>query len=174
MTGIRLGILQRILWHIQDVYKRQPLTSLLGYLELIRYREGSVEMKREYLDRSLLKVEQIRSLSNKMFEYFLVFEKEESLNLEVQPLSNLLNYIRENIEFMQQDDMNITYTPVSYTHLVPDDQDVYLYYDQQHCSHNHKHGIVLLLDTETKHFSTGCIFCFGYFFMCRSHAVSYA
>ena len=48
--------------------------------------------------------------SNKMFEYFLVFEKEESLNLEVQPLSNLLNYIRENIEFMQQDDMKITYT----------------------------------------------------------------
>jgi signal transduction histidine kinase len=89
---------------------RTPLTSLLGYLELIRYREGSVEMKREYLDRSLLKVEQIRSLSDKMFEYFLVFEKEESLNLEVQPLSNLLNYIRENIEFMQQDDMNITYT----------------------------------------------------------------
>ena len=89
---------------------RTPLTSLLGYLELIRYRESSVEMKREYLDRSLLKVEQIRSLSNKMFEYFLVFEKEESLNLEVQPLSNLLNYIRENIEFMQQDDMKITYT----------------------------------------------------------------
>ena len=45
-----------------------------------------------------------------MFEYFLVFEKEESLNLELQPLSDLLNYIRENIEFMQQDDMNITYT----------------------------------------------------------------
>ena len=67
-------------------------------------------MKREYLDRSLLKVEQIRSLSDKMFEYFLVFEKEETLNLEVQPLSDLLNYIRENIEFMQQDDMNITYT----------------------------------------------------------------
>ena len=89
---------------------RTPLTSLLGYLELIRYRESSVEMKREYLDRSLLKVEQIRSLSNKMFEYFLVFEKEESLNMEVQPLSNLLNYIRENIEFMQQDDMKITYT----------------------------------------------------------------
>lgn len=89
---------------------RTPLTSLLGYLELIRYREGSVEMKREYLDRSLLKVEQIRSLSDKMFEYFLVFEKEDSLNLEVQPLSNLLNYIRENIEFMQQDDMKITYT----------------------------------------------------------------
>ncbi|MCR0346647.1 sensor histidine kinase [Erysipelotrichaceae bacterium AF15-26LB] len=89
---------------------RTPLTSLLGYLELIRYREGSVEMKREYLDRSLLKVEQIRSLSDKMFEYFLVFEKEETLNLEVQPLSDLLNYIRENIEFMQQDDMNITYT----------------------------------------------------------------
>ena len=89
---------------------RTPLTSLLGYLELIRYREGSMEMKREYLDRSLLKVEQIRSLSDKMFEYFLVFEKEESLNLEVQPLSNLLNYIRENIEFMQQDDMNISYS----------------------------------------------------------------
>ena len=54
------------------------------------------------------------------------------------------------------------------------DQDVYLHYDQQHCSHNHKHGIVLLLDKETKYFATCCIFCFGYFFMCRSHAVSYA
>ncbi len=86
---------------------RTPLTALLGYLELIRYREGTIKQKKEYLDRSLQKVEQIRYLSDKLFEYFLVYEKEESPELLKQPIDNCLNYIRENAEFMRQDDMPI-------------------------------------------------------------------
>lgn len=86
---------------------RTPLTSLLGYLELIRYREGTTEQKRVYLDRSLQKVEQIRSLSDKLFEYFLVYEKEDSLELVEQPIERWLDYVRENVEFMQQDGLSI-------------------------------------------------------------------
>ena len=83
------------------------MTSLLGYLELIRFREGTTEQKKKYLDCSLQKVEQIRSLSDKMFEYFLVYEKEESLELLKQPIGNWLDYICENVEFMIQDGLPI-------------------------------------------------------------------
>lgn len=86
---------------------RTPLTSLLGYLELIRYREGTILQKKEYLDRSLQKVEQIRCLSDKLFEYFLVYVKEESPELLKQPIENLLCYICENADFMLKDDVPI-------------------------------------------------------------------
>ena len=86
---------------------RTPLTSLNGYLELIRYREGSTEQKLEYLDRSLQKVEQIRSLSDQLFEYFTVFDKDEDLELPIQPLTPWIAYIQENVEFMRADGVDI-------------------------------------------------------------------
>lgn len=86
---------------------RTPLTSLLGYLELIRYREGTVEQKKKYLDHSLQKVEQIRSLSDKLFEYFLISEREETLEFHEQSLNNWLSYIQDNADFMIQDGLDL-------------------------------------------------------------------
>ncbi len=86
---------------------RTPLTSLLGYLELVRYREGTEEQKQNYLDRSLQKVEQIRNLSDKLFEYFLISERVENIELQEQPLELWLSYIQDNAEFMIQDGLNI-------------------------------------------------------------------
>ena len=86
---------------------RTPLTSLLGYLEQVRYREGTEEQKQNYLDRSLQKVEQIRNLSDKLFEYFLISERVENIELQEQPLELWLSYIQDNAEFMIQDGLNI-------------------------------------------------------------------
>lgn len=82
---------------------RTPLTSLLGYLELIRYRDGTNEEKKRYLDHSLQKVEQIRSLSDKLFEYFLVYERADSLELHEESLEVWLSYVEETADFMKQE-----------------------------------------------------------------------
>lgn len=86
---------------------RTPLTSLLGYLELIRYRDGTNEEKKRYLDHSLQKVEQIRSLSDKLFEYFLVYERAESLELHEESLETWLSYVEETADFMKRDGLDI-------------------------------------------------------------------
>lgn len=56
---------------------RTPLTSLLGYLELLergKY-EGEAQL-RYFIDRSLEKTLRIKSMADKLFEYFLVYGSE--------------------------------------------------------------------------------------------------
>ena len=55
---------------------RTPLTSLMGYLDIIRLKKyRNDEQYNLYLNNSIDKVNQINELANKMFEYFLVFSK---------------------------------------------------------------------------------------------------
>lgn len=56
---------------------RTPLTSLLAYLELIeRGKYESEEQLRHFARRSLEKGLQIKSMADKLFEYFLVYSSE--------------------------------------------------------------------------------------------------
>ncbi len=56
---------------------RNPLTALIGYLELIDMdRDALPETDREYLRTSLEKSYRIRDLTNELFRYFLVFGRE--------------------------------------------------------------------------------------------------
>lgn len=64
---------------------RTPLTALNGYLEILANQKGEQEKYPEYLARCLKKTEEIRSMSDKMFEYALVFDGEE--HVEKGPLS---------------------------------------------------------------------------------------
>lgn len=63
---------------------RNPLTALLGYLDLARggqYRsEGEL---RQYLEASYSKAEQLKTLTDELFRYALVFGGQE-LNLDMQ------------------------------------------------------------------------------------------
>jgi len=63
---------------------RTPLTSLLAYLELIE--RGKYENDRQlhhFISRSLEKTMQIKSMADKLFEYFLVYSSEwEPPNME--------------------------------------------------------------------------------------------
>ena len=56
---------------------RTPLTVLTGYLEVLRLKR-SPENKEEYLKRCLKKTEDIKELTDKMFEYALVSEEKET------------------------------------------------------------------------------------------------
>ena len=61
---------------------RTPLTSLMGYLDIIRLKKYKNEDQYNlYLNNSIDKVNQINELANKMFEYFLVFSKEQDTEL---------------------------------------------------------------------------------------------
>ena len=74
---------------------RTPLTALMGYLEIIQYDKCDESQKEEYLKKSLRKVEQISSLSNKMFEYFLIYGEEEKVELVSQSSEEWFSYIEE-------------------------------------------------------------------------------
>lgn len=56
---------------------RTPLTSLLAYLEMIqRGKYENDEQLHHFVERSLDKALQIKSMSDKLFEYFFVYSKE--------------------------------------------------------------------------------------------------
>lgn len=81
---------------------RTPLTSLMGYLDIIHYEKCSEEEKKEYIEKSIRKAEQIRSLSDKMFEYFLIYGKEETVDLIPQSIEEFMDYIKECTILLQQ------------------------------------------------------------------------
>lgn len=56
---------------------RTPLTSLLGYLELLdRGKYDGEEQLRHFISQSLSKTLQIKDMADKLFEYFLVYSSE--------------------------------------------------------------------------------------------------
>ena len=60
---------------------RTPMTTLYGYLEIMAQKKCPEEKREEYVNRCIGKVEEIRALSDKMFEYALVYEKNEKVEL---------------------------------------------------------------------------------------------
>lgn len=55
---------------------RTPLTILTGYLEVLRLKRNP-EVQEEYVERCLKKAEDIKDLTDRMFEYALVSEENE-------------------------------------------------------------------------------------------------
>lgn len=82
---------------------RTPLTSLMGYLDIIRLKKyKSDEQYNLYLNNSIDKVNQINELANKMFEYFLVFSKEQDTELTKVSLGVIYEYLIENIGVLDE------------------------------------------------------------------------
>lgn len=66
---------------------RTPLTSLLAYLEMLdRRKYQDEEQLRHFISRSLEKTFQIKSMADKLFEYFLVYSSEWE-----KPISELVD-----------------------------------------------------------------------------------
>ena len=80
---------------------RTPLTILSGYLEIVKLHRGDAAMEEQYLDSCLNKVLEIRELSDRMFEYAMVYETQEDLELEEVPIPTLLDQLQENVNFME-------------------------------------------------------------------------
>lgn len=79
---------------------RTPLTILNGYLEIVKLNQ-TPEMQREYLNRCLNKTDEIREITDRIFEYALVYEEAETPELVFLPISVLYRHLDENADFLQ-------------------------------------------------------------------------
>ena len=83
---------------------RTPLTILNGYLEVIKLKKNPGH-EDEYLDRCLIKTKDIKELTDRMFEYALVFDEAadsaRDLQLEEMPVSFFLDSLREHSDFLR-------------------------------------------------------------------------
>lgn len=78
---------------------RTPLTGLLAYLEILKRQE---ENSSGYVDKALDKVLQIRTLSDQMFEYFLVNASNETELDPAEDISSVLgDYLSELCAFLE-------------------------------------------------------------------------
>ena len=66
------------------------MTTLYGYLEIMGQKKCPEQKREEYIARCIEKVEEIRTLSDKMFEYALVYETHEQTELSEIYLGELL------------------------------------------------------------------------------------
>ena len=78
---------------------RTPLTILTGYLEVLKLKK-SPDMQEEYLSRCLQKTKDIKEMTDRMFEYALIFEETETPSLEPLDFSFFHECLRENFEFI--------------------------------------------------------------------------
>lgn len=80
---------------------RTPLTILNGYLEVLQLKKIPESMEEEYLSRCLQKTSDIKEMTDKMFEYALVFEETEEVNMEKVPVQAVLEILQENLDFLK-------------------------------------------------------------------------
>lgn len=79
---------------------RTPLTILNGYLEILKTRKFP-DKQDEYLERCLKKTRDIKDMTDRMFEYALVFEETETPRLVSLPLSFYQDCLSENADFIR-------------------------------------------------------------------------
>lgn len=77
---------------------RTPLTTLTGYLEILNMEHVKDEEKRKhYMELSLAKAQEIKNLSDELFEYFLVYGQEHNrIDMEAVPAFMLVSDLIEN------------------------------------------------------------------------------
>lgn len=81
---------------------RTPLTTLRGYLDILSLHCYKNEQQLDhYLKGCIEKTEQIKDLSNKTFEYSLVYEQDFSLQLEKISSQELFDYFQDNLEYLE-------------------------------------------------------------------------
>ena len=60
---------------------RTPLTVLNGYLEVLKLKRADPGAREKYVDRCLEKAADIKALTDRMFEYALVYDENETADL---------------------------------------------------------------------------------------------
>lgn len=81
---------------------RTPLTTLYGYLEILNRGMGKPEQYGRYLKRCLDKTEEIRNMSDRMFEYTLVFEGAEEVEKQELSLAVLWKEFENRIKELKE------------------------------------------------------------------------
>lgn len=91
---------------------RTPLTTLKGYLEIMNLKSDDIKFRDQYLQKCLDKVEEITYLSNKMFEYSLVFSTEYNSDLSSIPVQKVMDTLVDHIQYLREMDLHILYEPL--------------------------------------------------------------
>lgn len=87
---------------------RTPLTSLMGYLDILRlHRYQNEEQFNRYLANCMEKVNQINDLSNKTFEYAFVFETDKKIELNEISSQAIIQYVKENLEYLKLEGLQV-------------------------------------------------------------------
>lgn len=84
---------------------RTPLTALVGYLDIIEYKKYKTdENLKQYIHSSREKAYQIKYLSDKLFEYFIVFNtNDDDLEVETFDGNELLEQLLGEQTFILED-----------------------------------------------------------------------
>ena len=94
---------------------RTPLTAVIGYNEVIANEQTDNELIKQCAQLSLDKAYQLKEMSDKLFKYFLVYDKNKDFDVDIQTVSAdilLPQIIGEQTSSLRQQGFNI----------VPDDR----------------------------------------------------
>ncbi len=80
---------------------RTPLTILNGYLEILSRGHGDAQLRADYLARCLRKTADLKEMTDKMFEYSLVFSNQMEPHFTSISLASLQNDLREHCDFIR-------------------------------------------------------------------------
>lgn len=80
---------------------RTPLTVLNGYLEVLKLHRIPKEAEEEFIERCLCKTADIKALTDRMFEYVLVYEETETPEFRKLPASVITDCLEENCDFLR-------------------------------------------------------------------------
>lgn len=87
---------------------RTPLTDLRGYLDILCLHCYKDEKQMDhYLNSCIEKTEQIKDLSNKTFEYSLVYNDDLIPSLETISSESFIQYIEEHLEYLELEGFKI-------------------------------------------------------------------
>lgn len=87
---------------------RTPLTALRGYLDILCLHCYKDEKQMDhYLNSCIEKTEQIKDLSNKTFEYSLVYNDDLIPSLETINSESFIQYIEEHLEYLELEGFKI-------------------------------------------------------------------
>lgn len=100
---------------------RTPLTILTGYLEVLRLKRSPAK-EQEYLEKCLKKTEDIKELTDKMFEYALVSEENETPDISWISTDFIKQCLMENCDFIKLAGFTPEYLVPSVTGVLESDK----------------------------------------------------
>lgn len=103
---------------------RTPLTILNGYLEVLHLKKTPPAMQEEFLNRCLRKTADIKEMTDKMFEYALVFEETENVSLLPLPAAYLEQCLTENSDFIRLAGFTVELSLTGFTGTINGDRTI--------------------------------------------------
>lgn len=88
---------------------RTPLTVLNGYLEILRRKKGDQENYPQYVQKCLIKTEELRGMTDKMFEYALVFDNPGETAMQDYSLREFGGELQEQLEYLELQGFPVEY-----------------------------------------------------------------